>query len=185
VALRQAPTRPRGGCRWPQQNDRDRERLDQVHRVAAATVPTGWRGDRWEVGLVAGRPGNSGSERDLHADACRPRPQRIRLAAQLDGDGRADAGSSPIDYGRDDYNLPTSMRCRIRSSDLYTLDVNYALSESWNLKRFLSTGSQKINQARPGGYILAFDETSFNAGVGFDGKVARRCAWRLAGVGQQ
>jgi MtrB/PioB family decaheme-associated outer membrane protein len=84
-----------------------------------------------------------------------------------------------IDYGRDDYKLPTEYALQESKFDLYTLDVNYALSESWNLNGFLSTGSQKINQARPGGYILAFDETSFNAGVGFAGKVGEKM--RLGG----
>ena len=67
-----------------------------------------------------------------------------------------------------------SSRCRSRKFDLYTLDVNYALSDAWNINGYLSTGSQKLNQARPAGYILAFDDSSFNAGIGFNGKASEQ-----------
>ncbi len=79
-----------------------------------------------------------------------------------------------IDYGRDDYNAPTQYALQETKFDLYTLDVNYALSDAWNINGYLSTGSQKLNQARPAGYILAFDDSSFNAGVGFTGKASER-----------
>jgi hypothetical protein len=66
------------------------------------------------------------------------------------------------------------MRLQESKFDLYTLDVNYALSDAWNLwNGLLSTGSQKINQARRG-YILAFDDKSFNAGIGFNGKASEK-----------
>jgi MtrB/PioB family decaheme-associated outer membrane protein len=79
-----------------------------------------------------------------------------------------------IDVGRDDYNLPTEFALQESKFDLYTLDVNYTLSDAWSINGFLSTGSQKINQARPGGYILAFDDSSFNAGIGFTGKASEK-----------
>ena len=79
-----------------------------------------------------------------------------------------------VDVGRDDYNAPTQYALQESKFDLYTLDVNYALSEAWNINGFLSTGSQKLNQARPAGYILAFDDSSFSAGIGFNGKASER-----------
>jgi MtrB/PioB family decaheme-associated outer membrane protein len=74
------------------------------------------------------------------------------------------------DVGRDQYKAPTQYALQESKFDLYTLDVNYALSEAWSLNGYLSTGGQKLNQARPDGYILAFDENSFNVGIGFSGK---------------
>ena len=84
-----------------------------------------------------------------------------------------------IDYGRDDYKLPTEYALQESKFDLYTLDVNYALSEAWSINGYLSTGSQKLNQARPGGYIMAFDDNAFNAGIGFTGKASEKL--RLGG----
>ncbi len=78
------------------------------------------------------------------------------------------------DIGRDDYNAPTQFALQESKFDLYTLDVNYALSDAWNINGYLSTGSQKLNQARPAGYILAFDDSSFTAGIGFNGKASER-----------
>jgi hypothetical protein len=78
------------------------------------------------------------------------------------------------DFGRDDYEAPTQYALQQSKFDLYTVDVNYALSEAWNLNGYLSTGSQKLNQARPAGYILAFDDSSFMAGIGFNGRPSEK-----------
>jgi MtrB/PioB family decaheme-associated outer membrane protein len=83
------------------------------------------------------------------------------------------------DYGKDSYNAPTQFALQDSKLQLYTLDVNYTLSEDWSLNGYLSTGSQQINQARPGGYVLAFDDQSFNAGLGFAGKLGK--AWQVGG----
>ena len=85
-----------------------------------------------------------------------------------------------IDYGRDSYNAPTQYALQDSKFDLYTLDVSYALSDAWNLNGYVSTGSQKLNQARPGGYILAFDDSALSAGIGVNGKVGEK--WRLGGT---
>lgn len=74
------------------------------------------------------------------------------------------------DVGRDDYSMPTAYALQESKFDLYTIDVTYALSETYNLNGYVSTGRQKLHQARPGGYVLAFDDKSLNAGIGFDGK---------------
>ena len=84
------------------------------------------------------------------------------------------------DIGRDDYNLLSQYALQESKFDLYTLDVNYALSEAWNVNGYLSTGNQKLNQARPQGYILAFDEDSFNVGVGVNGKLGEK--WKVGGT---
>ena len=79
-----------------------------------------------------------------------------------------------VDAGKDDYKAPTQYALQQSKFDLYTLDVNYALSDAWNLNGYLSTGTQKLNQARPQGYILAFDDSSLNAGIGFNGKPSEK-----------
>jgi MtrB/PioB family decaheme-associated outer membrane protein len=84
------------------------------------------------------------------------------------------------DVGRDEYNAPSQYALQETKFDLYTLDVNYALSEAWNVNGYLSAGSQKLNQARPQGYILAFDEDSFNAGIGVSGKLSEK--WQVGGT---
>ena len=78
-----------------------------------------------------------------------------------------------VDIGRDDYNAPRSLPLQ-ETGSIYSLDVNYALSDAWSINGYLSAGSQKINQARPAGYILAFDDSSLNAGIGFNGKASER-----------
>jgi MtrB/PioB family decaheme-associated outer membrane protein len=84
-----------------------------------------------------------------------------------------------IDVGRDDYQTPTGFALQESKFDLYTLDVNYALSDAWNVNGFVSTGKQKLNQARPQGYVLSFDDKSLNAGVGFNGRAGEKI--RLGG----
>jgi hypothetical protein len=44
----------------------------------------------------------------------------------------------------------------------------------------VSTGTQKLHQARPGGYILAFDDDTLNAGIGVNGKATEKL--RLGGL---
>lgn len=84
------------------------------------------------------------------------------------------------DFGRDDYDAPTRFALQETRFDLYGLDVTYQMSENWSLNGYLSGGSQKLNQYRPQGYILAFDDKSFNAGVGANGKVGEK--WQLGGL---
>jgi len=78
------------------------------------------------------------------------------------------------DFGRDDYDAPTRFALQETRFDLYSLDVSYVLSEAWSLNGYVSGGSQKLNQYRPQGYILAFDDSSFNAGIGVNGKVSEQ-----------
>jgi hypothetical protein len=44
------------------------------------------------------------------------------------------------------------------------------LSERWNVNGFVSIGSQKLNQARAAGYIMAFDNSNTSVGLGLTGK---------------
>jgi MtrB/PioB family decaheme-associated outer membrane protein len=85
-----------------------------------------------------------------------------------------------IDVGRDSYSAPTQFALQDTDYQLYTLDANYALSEAWSLNGYLSFGNQKLNQARPGGYVLGFEDSTMNAGIGVNGKLGEK--WRLGGT---
>ncbi|MCX8115836.1 MAG: MtrB/PioB family outer membrane beta-barrel protein, partial [Burkholderiaceae bacterium] len=53
---------------------------------------------------------------------------------------------------------------------LYSLDGSYAASDAWSFNAYLSQGRQKLNQARPAGYVLAFDNKTTAFGLGVTGK---------------
>ncbi len=74
--------------------------------------------------------------------------------------------------GKDDYSMPSEYALRDSKMSLFTIDVNYALSDAWNLNGFASYGTQKLNQARPAGAILAYDNTNTSVGVGASGRIS-------------
>jgi len=73
--------------------------------------------------------------------------------------------------GKDDYSMPSAYALRDSKMSLFTIDANYALSDAWNLNGFASYGTQKLNQARPAGAILAFDNTNTTIGFGANGRI--------------
>ena len=75
-----------------------------------------------------------------------------------------------IDNGKDTFKTPTDYGLRSSKMYLYTVDADYALTDSWNLNGFFSIGSQKLNQSRPEGYIMAFDNSNTSVGLGLTGK---------------
>lgn len=77
------------------------------------------------------------------------------------------AGSS----GKDEYSTPTGYALRDSKVQLVSLDASYALSEDWDFNAFASYGKQKLNQARPAGAIVAFDNTNTTVGVGANGRI--------------
>ncbi len=72
--------------------------------------------------------------------------------------------------GKDRFSVPSQYGVRDTRMGLFSIDGSYALSESWNLTGYASEGRQTLNQARAGGYILAFRNTSTSLGLGFNGK---------------
>jgi MtrB/PioB family decaheme-associated outer membrane protein len=74
--------------------------------------------------------------------------------------------------GKDDYSMPSEYALRDSKMSLFTVDVNYALSDAWNVNGFASYGTQKLNQARPAGAILAFDNTNTTIGIGTNGRLS-------------
>jgi hypothetical protein len=50
------------------------------------------------------------------------------------------------------------------------VDWAYTISSKWELNGYLSKGLQSFNQTRNAGYVMSFDNTSTNLGLGFTGK---------------
>ena len=76
--------------------------------------------------------------------------------------------------GKDTYTAPSRFALRDTKLDFYSLDGSYLISETWSINGYLSQGNQKLNQARPEGYILAYDNKSTAAGLGLNGKVGEK-----------
>jgi MtrB/PioB family decaheme-associated outer membrane protein len=76
--------------------------------------------------------------------------------------------------GKDKFTAPSPYAVRDTRMNLYSVDANYVLSDAWSFNGYVSRGEQKLNQARPAGYILAFDNTSTNAGFGVVGKPSEK-----------
>jgi MtrB/PioB family decaheme-associated outer membrane protein len=74
--------------------------------------------------------------------------------------------------GKDRFSAPSEYAVRDSRMDLYSIDVNYALSDAWNVNGFASYGHQKLNQARPAGAVLAFDNTNTTIGAGTAGRIS-------------
>jgi MtrB/PioB family decaheme-associated outer membrane protein len=75
------------------------------------------------------------------------------------------------DYGRDDFASPSTQGLQRTDMHLYNVDWDYALSTRWRLNGYLSVGSQTIDQARPAGYVMAYDNDNTAIGVGAVGRV--------------
>ena len=76
--------------------------------------------------------------------------------------------------GKDDYSMPSQYALRDSKLQLYSIDANYAVSDAWNVNGFASYGTQKLNQARPAGAILAFDNTNTTIGIGTTGRISEQ-----------
>lgn len=78
------------------------------------------------------------------------------------------------DIGRDDYDMPSQYALQESNFDSYSLDASYVLTENWSLNAFVSGGKQTINQSRPGGYVLSFEDKPLSFGLGVNGKVGEK-----------
>jgi len=76
--------------------------------------------------------------------------------------------------GKDDYSMPSQYALRDSKVSLFTIDANYVISDVWNVNGFASYGTQKLNQARPAGAILAFDNTNTTIGLGTTGRISEQ-----------
>ncbi len=74
------------------------------------------------------------------------------------------------DYGRDRFSSPSVQGLQRTDMHLLSIDGDYALSVRWSLNGYISRGNQTLDQARPAGYIMAFDNDSTAAGLGVTGR---------------
>jgi MtrB/PioB family decaheme-associated outer membrane protein len=74
--------------------------------------------------------------------------------------------------GKDDYSMPSQYALRDSKLRLFTVDASYAISDAWNVNGFASYGTQTLNQARPAGSILAFDNANTTVGAGATGRLS-------------
>lgn len=79
-----------------------------------------------------------------------------------------------VEAGKDEYTTPTSYALRDTKMRLYSVDANYVLSDEWKLNGYVSQSVQKLNQARPAGYVLAFDNKALNLGFGVTGTISEQ-----------
>ena len=75
------------------------------------------------------------------------------------------------EVGRDNFSTPSIYGLRDTGMNQFNLDWNYALSDNWALNGYLSQAVQTLNQARPAGYVMAFDNRNLSASFGATGKV--------------
>jgi MtrB/PioB family decaheme-associated outer membrane protein len=74
--------------------------------------------------------------------------------------------------GKDKFTAPTAYGLQETRLTQYGIDFVYAESFNWNFNGYVSQGTQTFNQARYAGYLMAFDNTSLNVGLGFTGKIS-------------
>jgi MtrB/PioB family decaheme-associated outer membrane protein len=79
-----------------------------------------------------------------------------------------------IENGKDQYDTPTAYALRDTKMELYSLDASYAINDNWSANGYITNGRQKLNQARPAGYILAYDNDSSTLGAGVQGKIGEK-----------
>jgi MtrB/PioB family decaheme-associated outer membrane protein len=72
--------------------------------------------------------------------------------------------------GSDTFNTPSQNGLKQTRMNQLAIDASYALSFRWALNGFISRGLQTFNQSRDAGYVMAFENTNTNLGLGFTGK---------------
>ena len=72
--------------------------------------------------------------------------------------------------GNDKYSAPSAYGLRDTRMNQFSVDWGYALSYAWSFNGYASQGVQTFNQSRPSGYVMAFENTNFGAGIGVTGK---------------
>jgi hypothetical protein len=74
------------------------------------------------------------------------------------------------EHGNDAFNTPGLDGLKQTRMNQFAIDASYALSFRWALNGYISRGLQTFNQSRTAGYVMAFDNTNTNLGIGFTGK---------------
>lgn len=76
-----------------------------------------------------------------------------------------------VEGGKDKFNTPSSYGLQDARLNQFSVDGSYALSDAWALTGNVFRGVQSFNQARPTGYLMAYEDTNLGAAIGAGGKV--------------
>lgn len=75
------------------------------------------------------------------------------------------------EQGRDNFNIPGIYGVRGTDMGQFSIDWSYALDETWALNGYASRSLQTLNQARPAGYVMSFQNVGLTANIGVTGKL--------------
>ena len=98
---------------------------------------------------------------------------KVRLFADWQP-GQALTLQFSAERGSDTFNTPSVYGLRDTGMNLLSIDWGYTLSDNWALNGYASRGVQTLHQARPAGYLMAFDNTSLAASIGVSGKASAK-----------
>jgi MtrB/PioB family decaheme-associated outer membrane protein len=76
--------------------------------------------------------------------------------------------------GKDKFSAPSAYAVRRTDMEFYNADVNYVISDAWSVNGYGSYGKQSLDQARPAGYVLGYDNKSTAFGLGVTGKAGEK-----------
>jgi len=143
-----------------------------ISYVASQRDGSGWlRPVSWGAGVVPyGNPGTYVTSNATFMPTLADRERdKVRMHAVWQPNDALTLQFS-ADYGRDRFSSPSVQGLQRTDMRLLSIDGDYALSVRWNINGYVSRGNQTLDQARPAGYIMAFDNDSTAAGVGVVGR---------------
>ena len=76
--------------------------------------------------------------------------------------------------GKDKFSAPTVYGLQETRMNQYSVDWNYALNYAWSLNGYVSQGVQTLNQLRPAGSLMAFENTTTSINIGIAGKASSK-----------
>ena len=76
--------------------------------------------------------------------------------------------------GKDKFKVPSAYGLQDTRMNQFSVDWGYALSDNWGLNGYLARSLQNLNQARPAGAVMAFDNTNTGASFGVTGKASSK-----------
>ena len=101
------------------------------------------------------------------------RRDKVKLFADWQPSERMSVQFSAED-GKDRYDTPSLYGLHNTRMNQFGVDWSYAFAAGWAANGYATRGYQNLNQSRPGGYIMAFDNTSTSLNLGFSGKPSGR-----------
>jgi MtrB/PioB family decaheme-associated outer membrane protein len=79
-----------------------------------------------------------------------------------------------VETGKDRFDTPSGYSLRSARLELYSIDATYAINDDWSLSAYYAQAVQKLNQVRPEGYALAYDNKNATAGLNVNGKLSEK-----------